>query len=275
MNRHGIGLRPQHFNEALAGELKVGLIEIISENFIGRGGRPMAALERVRRDAPVVLHGVSLSVGSLEAPSAHYLEGLAELSRQIEAEWVSDHLSFGSFAGHHAHDLWPLPFTDEALTHVCQRIDQVQDALGRRLVLENISSYVEYTDSTLSEWAFIREVLARTDCELLLDLNNLFINATNHGYDASQALRSIPSHRIRQLHLAGHQQLGSLLFDDHGSEVPEPVWALFRECVALHGPVPSIVEWDEHVPPLATVVAQSKRAAEIEADVLMHTRAAS
>lgn len=265
MSHHGIGLRSQHFTEVLAHGLPVGLVEVITENVMGRGGRPRAVVERVRRDAAVTLHGVSLSIGGLDPIPHDYLAGLSALIDALEPCWVSDHLSFGTVQGQSGHDLWPLPFTEESLEHVVERVRRVQDVLGRRLVLENVSSYVQFSNNTLTEWDFTLEVLERADCELLLDVNNLFINAANHRYDASAALAQIPSRRIRQLHLAGHQDLGTHLFDDHGSPVCDEVWALYVETVRLHGAKPAIIEWDTDVPPLARVLDESRRAQALEA----------
>lgn len=266
--RHGIGLRTQHFTHALERGLPVPFVEAISENFMGRGGRPLAVLERVRQDSDVALHGVSLSIGGLDPIPREYLRQLAELRRRVDAAWVSDHFSFGSVHGHASHDLWPLPFTEETVRHVVTRVQQVQDALGQRLVLENVSSYVEFAASELTEWEFIREVAERADCELLLDVNNVYVNAVNHGFDARTFLAALPTKRIRQLHLAGHLDCGTHLFDHHGAPVADPVWALYRECVRLHGVVPAIIEWDENVPALERVLEESTRAAAVEAEVL-------
>lgn len=266
--RHGIGLRTQHFAQLLAEGLSVGLVEAISENFMGRGGRPLAVLERVRRDSPVALHGVSLSIGGLDPIPKEYLRQLSELRRRVDAAWVSDHFSFGSVHGHASHDLWPLPFTEETVRHVVARVQQVQDALGQRLVLENVSSYVEFASSELTEWEFVREVAERADCELLLDVNNVYVNAVNHGFDAKAYLAALPTRRIRQLHLAGHLDCGTHLFDHHGAPVADPVWKLYRECARLHGAVPTIIEWDEDVPSLERVLEESARAAAVEAEAL-------
>lgn len=263
-DRHGIGLRTAHFSTVLEQGPGCGWVEAITENFIGRGGRPLAVLARARRDVPVALHGVSLSIGSGHPVSTHYLDALAALADQLEVSWVSDHLCFGSVGGHFAHDLWPMPFTEEALTHLVPRIAQVQDHLGRRLALENVSSYVGHRASTASEWQFTVELLRRADCDLLLDLNNLHVNAFNHGYDAAAALDAIPSDRIRCLHLAGHEDHGDYLFDAHGGPVADPVWALYAQCVRRHGPRPTLIEWDQNVPPLERVQAESARAAAIE-----------
>jgi uncharacterized protein (UPF0276 family) len=267
-SRHGIGLRTQHFAQLLEHGLEVGLTEVISENFMGRGGRPLAVLERVRRDSPVALHGVSLSIGGLDPIPPEYLRQLAELRRRVDAAWVSDHLCFGTVNGHASHDLWPLPFTEETVRHVVSRVQHVQDVLGQRLVLENVSSYVQFAASEMTEWEFIREVAERADCELLLDVNNVYVNAVNHGFDGKEFLAALPTRRIRQLHLAGHLDCGTHLFDNHGAPVADPVWDLYRECVRLHGAVPAIIEWDEEVPSLERVLEESARAAAVEAEVL-------
>lgn len=262
---HDFGLRTPHFDELSARGPGVGLVEVISENFMNRGGRPLAVLDRVRRDAEVVLHGVSLSIGGLDELSTDYLKALGRLVERVQPAWVSDHLCFGTVGGHAGHDLWPLPFTEESLRHVTERVLRVQDALGRRLVLENVSSYLEFAADELSEWEFIEALLERADCELLLDVNNLFINATNHGYDARRVLPRLPRHRVRQLHLAGHDDRGTHLFDTHGAPVADAVWALYHDVVRTLGPRPTIIEWDQNVPSLERLRAESLRAAELEA----------
>lgn len=268
MGQHGIGLRTQHFPELLENGLRVGLVEAITENFADRGGRPLAVLERVRRDSPVALHGVSLSIGSLDPLRVDLVRQTKELARRIDAAWVSDHLCFGSYGGHSAFDLWPLPFTEAAVAHVVERVARVQELLGRRLVLENVSSYVRYQQDELTEWEFVRAVAEGADCELLVDLNNVYVNAVNHGFSAERYVRALPTGRIRQLHLAGHADLGSHLFDTHGAPVASAVWELYRTFVGVHGAVPTVIEWDEDVPPLERLLAESARAAAIEAEVL-------
>lgn len=258
--RVGFGLRAQHYEAILRRGLRADLAEAISENFMGRGGRAFSVLERVRSDMPIALHGVSLSVGGIDPLSETYLTELAELARRIAAFSVSDHLCFGSFGGHYAHDLWPLPYTEEALSHVVERVQRVQDRLGRQLLLENVSSYVEYRASTLSEWEFIAEVAKRADAGILLDLNNVFVNAKNHDFSATQYLRALPSDRVRQIHLAGHDDAGAYLFDDHGSPVSPAVWRLYEQSLELFGPLPTIVEWDERLPELSVVEAEAARA---------------
>ena len=212
---------------------------------------------------PVALHGVSLSIGGMDPLREDYLAGLAELAERIDALSVSDHLSFGTFGGHYAHDLWPLPYTEEALEHVVARVRRVQDRLGRQLLLENVSSYVEYRASTLSEWQFLSEVVTRADAGILLDVNNVFVSAQNHGFSPQEYLAGLPRERVQQIHLAGHSDGGGFLLDDHGSPVPEPVWRLYEQAVARFGAVPTIVEWDERVPELAELEAEAERACRV------------
>jgi len=242
--------------------VRADLAEATSENFLGRGGRAFSVLERVRADVPVLLHGVSLSVGGMDPLDEEYLAQLSLLATRISALSVSDHLCFGTFGGHYAHDLWPLPYTEEALEHVVTRVQRVQDKLGRQLLLENVSSYVAYRASTLSEWEFLAEVTRRADAGILLDINNVYVSAENHGFSAQTYLRGMPRERVQQIHLAGHTNHGSYLLDDHGSQVSEAVWQLYEQAVALFGPVPTIVEWDERVPELAELEAEAERARE-------------
>jgi uncharacterized protein len=256
----GFGLRVQHYDVILREGVRANLVEATSENFMGRGGRAFDVLERVRKDTPIALHGVSLSIGGLDPVSPSYLRELGELARRIEALSVSDHLCFGTFGGHYAHDLWPLPYTEEALLHVVERVQRVQDFLGRQLLLENVSSYVEYRSSTLSEWEFLSEVVTRADARILLDVNNVFVSAANHGFSALEYVRGLPAERVRQIHLAGHSQASGYLLDDHGSPVAEPVWQLYEEAIDHFGPVPTIIEWDERVPELAVLEAEAERA---------------
>jgi len=258
--RVGFGLRVPHYDEILNHGLRADFAEAISENFLSRGGRAFSVLERVRADMPVALHGVSLSIGGMDPLSESYLAELAALATRIAACSVSDHLCFGTFGGHYAHDLWPLPYTEEALSHVVERVQRVQDRLGRRLLLENVSSYVEYRASTLTEWEFVSEVVTRADAGLLLDLNNVFVSAKNHEFSPLTYLRALPKERVQQIHLAGHSDAGSYLLDDHGSPVSAEVWRLYEESLELFGVVPTIVEWDERLPELSVLEAEADRA---------------
>ena len=265
---HGIGLRSKHYGRWLDEQPAADWVEAISENHLAPGGRPNAVLEKVRRDRPVVLHGVSLAVGSVEPLDLGHLTALRALCRRIEPAYVSDHLCWGRHQGRYAHDLLPLPYTEEALALVIARVVQVQEALQRQVLLENVSSYVGYRDSSMTEWEFLRRVAEGADCGILLDVNNIVVSARNHGFNALDYLAGIPADRVAQFHLAGHSDKGRYLLDTHDAEVPDPVWDLYRAAVERFGRVPALVEWDDHLPPLEDVLAQSERARRIEAETL-------
>jgi len=243
-------------------------MEAVSENYLAPGGRPVAALEKVRRDVPVALHGVSLSIGSTDPLDRPYLASLRALVDRIEPAIVSDHLCWGRHGGRYAHDLWPLPFTEEAVEHVVERVVQVQEILGRQMLLENVSSYVAFRESSMSEWEFLGEIARRADCGILLDVNNIYVSARNHGFAAADYVEGVPADRVAQFHLAGHSDRGAYLFDSHDATVPEAVWDLYRTAVARFGPVPSLIEWDDHIPELDVLVGESRRASAIEAEIL-------
>jgi uncharacterized protein len=265
---HGFGLRTKHYPELLAAGAPAPCVEVVTENFLGRGGRPAAVLERVRQDSEVVLHGVSLSIGGIDPLDDAYLGALRELADRIDARVVSDHACFGGFGGHRGHDLWPLPFTEEAVSHVASRVRRVQDLLGRRIALENVSSYLSWSSSAMTEWAFLTEVAERADCHLLLDVNNVQVSAHNHGFDPVAYLEGLPRERIAQIHLAGHSERDGYLFDDHGSRVPDVVWALYERAVRMFGDVTSIVEWDENVPSLDRLREEAERARRVASEAL-------
>ncbi|HEU4600588.1 MAG TPA: DUF692 domain-containing protein [Steroidobacteraceae bacterium] len=260
----GLGLRPQHY-EALLGELRgsVAWLEALTDNYLVPGGKPLHFLERLRADYPVVLHGVSLSIGSTDPLNLDYLHSVRLLADRTQAAWVSDHLCWTGIAGTNLHDLMPLPFTEECVRHVAERIQQVQDRLQRRLVLENVSSYVSFAQSDMTEWEFIREICERADCELLLDINNVYVSGINHKFDPLEYLRSIPRHRVRQFHLAGHRNLGTHLIDTHDEPVCEDVWNLYGHALALFGPVPTMIERDDNIPELPELLAELDRARQI------------
>jgi len=257
---HGYGLRAPHYAELLEHGPRVSFVEAVTENFVGRGGRARAVLERVRRDAEVALHGVSLSIGSLDALNDGYLDRLRALQHAVQPRFVSDHLCFGSVGGHYGHDLWPLPYTEEAIAHVVARISTVQDRLGRQILIENVSSYIEHRESTLSEHEFLSIIAERADCLILLDVNNVIVSAKNHGFDPHAYIAGLPAQRIAQLHLAGHTDYGSHAIDDHGSPVPAEVWALYGAVIERFGPLPTIVEWDQDLPSLFELQEQCARA---------------
>ena len=265
---HGIGLRPKHYPRVLDGTARADWFEAISENFMIRGGRPLAVLERVRATAPIVLHGVSLSLGSVDPLNQTYLGELAALATRFEPAWVSDHLCWGSIGGHYAHDLLPLPYTEEALAHVVARVQRVQERLGRHILVENVSSYVTFSHSAMPEWEFLAAVAERAGCGLLLDVNNVYVSAVNHGFAAETYIDAIPPASVGQFHLAGHSDHGTHLLDTHDGLVAPAVWALYRRAVARFGRVSTLVEWDDHIPELEAVLAEAERARAAEAEVL-------
>ena len=257
---HGVGLRERHYERALAGQLDVDWVEVTSENFFGQGGRPRAVLSRLRRELPVVLHGVSLGIGSPGPPSATYLSRLRELCDFVEPAWVSDHLCWTHLDGVWSHELLPLPRVESAIRRVADNVGRVQDALGRRILLENVSTYLTFAHDAMSEWEFLAAVAQRADCLILLDLNNILVSAHNHGFDPLGYLEGIPPDRVWQFHLARHSDRGNHRFDDHCGTVPEEVWMLFDAALRRFGPVSSLIEWDEGVPEWEILRAQQRTA---------------
>jgi len=252
----GLGLRPEHYEEIVANPGRVSWFEAISENYMVPGGSPLHWLDRIRRDYPIALHGVSLSIGSVDPLDDRYLEALTSLMDRVQPMWVSDHLCFTGVRGLNMHDLLPLPYTEEALGHVVERVLRVQDRLGCRLVIENASSYVTCASSELSEWDFIAELSRRADCEILLDVNNVYVSAFNHQFDAMTFLRAMPRQRVRQFHLAGHTNKGSHIIDTHDSPIVPEVWELYAEAARLFPGVPTMIERDANIPPYAELLAE-------------------
>ena len=273
---HGIGLRPPHYQpllralrEATTAALRpVDWVEIISENFMVEGGNPRAVLRQVRAEVPVVMHGVSLSLGSVDPLDAGYLDALAALAHEVEPAWISDHLCWSSFGGHTGHDLWPLPSTEEALSHVVARVQTVQECLRRPILVENVSSYLQFAHAEMTEWQFLSALVKRTGCGLLLDVNNVFVSAHNHGFPAQAFLDGLPRDSVGQFHLAGHRDEGTHLLDTHDHPVCDGVWELYRAAVARFGGAATLIERDDDIPPLEDVVAESRRAAVLEREVL-------
>jgi uncharacterized protein len=267
----GIGLRPVHYAHILAtaepAALGVDFFEAISENYMVDGGRPLRVLEEVRARFPLTQHGVSLNVGSADPLDAEYLDDLAALARRFEPAWLSDHLCWTGVAGRNLHDLLPLPYTEAALAHVVERVRRVQDRLGRRIALENVSSYFAYQADALPECEFVARVAEEADCGILLDVNNVFVSAHNHGFDAEAYLAAIPRERVFQMHLAGHSRQDALLIDTHDHPVCPEVWRLFESAVRRFGAVSTLIEWDDHIPALEVVAAEAQRAREIIARV--------
>jgi uncharacterized protein (UPF0276 family) len=247
---YGLGLRKEHYRDFLEHRVAVDFVEVISENFMVDGGQPRHILRQIRERHPVVLHGVSMSIGSADGLRADYLKRLKALVDEIEPLFVSDHLSWSRLGSFNSHDLLPLPYTEEALALVCANIHQAQEVLGRAMLFENPSSYLAFDGADMSEWEFLREMSRRTGCGLLLDVNNVYVSATNHGFNAADFLDGIPYEAVRQVHLAGHSQGADLLIDTHDSPVCEAVWQLYAQVMARVGPVATMIERDDHIPPL-------------------------
>ncbi|TPE58441.1 DUF692 domain-containing protein [Sandaracinobacter neustonicus] len=253
----GLGLRREHYAAFLDAPMPdVDFVEIISENFMVEGGRPLVVLDAVRRTLPVAMHGVSLNIGSASGLDRDYLARLRALADRLDPLWVSDHLCWTGVDGGNSHDLLPLPLTAQALEIVCENIHQAQDALGRPMLFENPSSYVQFPGDEMPEWAFLSEICSRTGCCLLLDINNVFVSCTNHGLDPRAWLAGIPADRVRQVHLAGHSQGSDMLIDTHDAPVADPVWALLAETLPRLGPVAVMIERDDHIPPLPEILAE-------------------
>ena len=248
------------FERARNGRLGVDWFEVLSENYMVPGGQPLRMLDAVCAEAPVVMHGVSLNVGSADPLDRDYLDDLANLAERTEARWVSDHLCWTGIAGHPLHDLLPLPYTEESIEHVSARVQAVQDRLGRRIVLENVSSYMSFATDALDEWTFLAHVAEEADCGILLDVNNVFVSAHNHGFDAREYIDGIPPERIFQIHLAGHSESPPLLIDTHDQPVRDEVWGLYAYTLQRTGPVSTSIEWDDHIPPFPRLLEEVERA---------------
>ncbi|MBS0422301.1 MAG: DUF692 domain-containing protein [Proteobacteria bacterium] len=246
----GLGLRVDHYEDILADHPRVDWFEALTENYLVPGGKPLDYLMRIRERYPLVLHGVSLSIGSTQPLDRNYLAQMKALAARVEPRWISDHLCWTGVAGRNMHDLLPLPYTEEALANVVERVRTVQDVLGRRILLENVSSYVTYRSSEVTEWEFLREIVQRADCLLLLDVNNIYVSSVNHEFDPHEYLQAIPVERVQQIHLAGHENHGDYLIDTHDHPVPDPVWELYDAAVRRFGNVSTMIERDANIPPL-------------------------
>lgn len=269
----GLGLRPQHYAELLdraddAPAPRVDWFEIISENYMSAGGRPLVNLDRVRERYPVVMHGVSLSIGSIDPLDRDYLDALKALADRVNPAWISDHLCWTGVDGVNLHDLLPLPYTEEALAHVVDRIGRVQDFLGRRLTLENASTYVSFTGSEMTEWDFMAEMARRADCDLLLDVNNIYVSGFNHDFDPITFIEGLPQERIIQIHLAGHENNETHIIDTHDAPVIGAVWDLYGEAIRRLGAVTTMIERDADIPPLAAMETELDQARTIAAAAL-------
>jgi hypothetical protein len=261
----GVGLRAPHVREVLATRPSVAWFEVHSENYFADGGTALAALDRIRADYPVSLHGVGLSLGSTDPLDRDHIAKLKRLAARIEPGLVSEHLCWSGAGGRHFNDLLPLPYTDEALDHVCARVARVQDLLGREIAIENVSAYVAFAGASIPEWEFVAAVVRRTGCRLLLDVNNVYVNAVNFGFDADVYIAAMPAAAIAELHLAGFDARGACLVDTHGARVAPPVWDLYARTLARLGPSPTLVEWDTDIPALDVLLDECERARAIAA----------
>jgi uncharacterized protein (UPF0276 family) len=273
----GLGLRSTHYAQFLDGDgpehgPQVDFLEVISENYMVDGGKPLRILEQVRAQYPVILHGVSMSIGSADGLNADYLDKLRRLAQRIDPLWVSDHLCWTRTSAHNSHDLLPLPLTKGALDVVCENIDRAQNHLGRAMLFENPSSYVTFPEDELSEWGFLSEMARRTGCYLLLDVNNIYVSAQNHGFSAEEYLAGLPMDRVRQIHLAGHTprgERGDFIIDTHDRDVCDEVWALYAKArTMISQPVATMIERDDKIPPLEDLLAELDRARRVSGEVL-------
>ena len=260
----GIGLRAEHYRDIVDGLPSIGWLEVHSENYFGSGGPALRYLTAIRRDYPVSLHGVGLSIGSTDPLDRRHLDRLKHLIGLIEPGLISEHLSWSQFGGTYFNDLLPLPYTEEALDHMVDRVHWVQEILGRQILIENPSSYLEFLHSTLPEWEFLTELARRSGCGLLLDVNNLFVSACNLGWDPLRYLAGIPAGRVAEIHLAGHTRKpfddGEILIDTHDGPACEAVWKLYAETLRRMGPKPALIEWDTNLPRFDVLLDEARRA---------------
>lgn len=264
----GVGLRVPHYQAILEQRPAIDFFEIISENFMLRGGKPLYHLERILEHYPVVPHGVSLGIGSPDEPSIEYLAELKRLVRRVQPAWVSDHLCWNRAGSHHSHDLLPLPYTKASVERVVERAKRVQDTLELPFALENTSSYLTYRSSQMSEWEFITEIAERADIRLLLDVNNVYVSAYNHHFDPDEYIQGLPLERVIQIHLAGHTNLETHIIDTHSGPVIDAVWRLYQRTIQRAGPVSTLIEWDEAIPPLPRLLEEVARARQLRAEAL-------
>lgn len=267
----GLGLRVDHYDTILNTRPQVDWFEILSENYLVPGGKPLHYLDRIRADYPLVMHGVSLSIGSSDPLNPDYLKQLKALMDRVQPAWLSDHLCWTGLHGTNLHDLMPLPYTEEAIQHVAARVRQVQDVLGRQILLENVSSYVTYTQSEMSEWEFLRAVAELGDCLILLDINNIYVSSYNHDFDARVYIDNMPVERVQQFHLAGHTHHGNYIVDTHDHPVIDPVWELYAHALRRFGMVSSMIERDDRIPPLDEVLMELDQARAIAERVARET----
>lgn len=269
----GLGLRTEHYQTIIEEKPAVDWFEIITENYLVPGGQPLYFLDKIRESYPIVMHGVSMSIGSCDPIDWDYLAQVKALADRVKPQWVSDHLCWTGIQHKNTHDLLPLPYTEEAIHHIAHRIKQVQAFLERPFLIENVSSYVSYNDSTMPEWVFINEILQQADCMMLLDVNNVFVSSINHEFNPLDYIKALPSHRIYQIHLAGHSNMGDYIIDTHDHEVIDEVWDLYSETLKHHGLISTMIERDDNIPPLAELLTELQQASEISRLVIQEVAA--
>ncbi len=268
----GLGLRTTHFEEVCSTlPENIDWFEIISENFMVAGGKPKYYLHKIRERYPIVMHGVSLSIGSSDPLNYDYLKQLKVLVNEVNPPWFSDHLCWTGVHHVNSHDLLPLPYNEDTIHHIVQRIQKVQDFIGRPMLLENVSSYLTFTDSEMSEWEFYSRIVEEADCYMLLDINNIYVSARNHGFDPMDYLTAIPAHRVRQFHLAGHTDYGDYVIDTHDHDVPESVWSLFKKAWMQFGPVSTMIERDDDIPSLTQLIDELSIARNLALEISVKT----
>lgn len=259
----GLGLRTVHYQHVLEYKPAVDWFEVHSENFMIAGGKPKYFLHAIREHYPIILHGVSMSIGSTDPLNMDYLRKLKTLIAEVQPDWISDHICWTSVNSINSHDLLPLPYNEEAIQHIVDRVMQVQDFLGRQILLENVSSYLTYTDSEMQEWEFINEIVSGSDCKLLLDINNIYVSSRNHGFSPSDFINNIKPEYVQQFHLAGHQDYGDYIIDTHDHDVPDPVWELYADALKRFGAVSTMIERDDNIPEFDQLLQEMNHAKEI------------
>lgn len=260
----GLGLRPPHYQDILNNKPTVDWFEILTENFLVEGGPALYYLDQIASRYPVVMHGVSMSLGSTDPLNWDYIKKVKKLSEKIKAKWISDHLCWTGIQKVNLHDLLPLPYIQEAITHVVDRIKQVQDFLGRRFVIENVSSYIDYKQSVMPEWEFLASIAEAADCSILLDVNNIYVSSYNHGFDPNTYIQAIPSNRVQQFHIAGHTNLGEHIIDTHDNDIIDAVWALYALAVKRFPNASTLIERDDNIPALDTLLQEVDKARAIK-----------
>jgi len=252
----GLGLRTDHFQEVIDTKPTVDWFEVVSENFMVNGGKPKHYLHTIRESYPMVMHGVSLSIGSTDPLNITYLKQLKVLVNELQPEWISDHLCWTGAQQVNSHDLLPMPYNNEALSHIVDRVSEVQDYLGQPILMENVSSYITYVESEMTEWEFLNEVAKRSGCNILLDINNIYVSARNHNFSTQDYLNGISKEKVRQFHLAGHTDYGDYVIDTHDHPVADPVWALYKDALKRFGMISTMIERDDNIPPLNDLLAE-------------------